>query len=134
MSTIKRKICKGCSNDVQKPVSCPSCNTESPGQFCLARSEHPWHNGQLFDCKAISFSTFFPDLAVDVAFSPVSISSQEQGFLRSEIRNLSSLIKEEINELRSDYKTEVDSLHRTFSALLERIAVLEKKLSIYHRL
>lgn len=42
--------------------------------------------------------------------------SHLQELFRSEIRNFSSLIRVEMNKLRTDYKTEFESLHCTVSS------------------
>lgn len=128
MANVK-KTCKGCSSTVQKPVICPSCGISShPGRRCLERSGHPWANGRLIDCNANPSSTA-PFVVARGHASSLNVSPQDDNYIRSEFRRLSELITDQICDLKVDYKTEIESLHKVISSLLVRINDLESKIS-----
>ncbi|CAL1672567.1 unnamed protein product [Lasius platythorax] len=104
-----KRICKGCSTAVAKPIVCSRCGTAShPG--CISRAGHPVRDGKFSDCITATAST-------SDALSQTLLDS-----IYSIIRSEFAVFKKELlDTLRADF----DKINGDIQRLSSRIDKLE---------
>lgn len=111
---MDKKICKGCSAQVAKPIGCNSCSIAAH-PACIIRTGHPYANGQFLDCAA------FP--------SSNQLTIMEQSLMK----NVEDLIKSEfgkfLSEARELHRQQIEDINSSFQRLSQRVTELETKVN-----
>ena len=117
-----RKNCKGCSTVVVKPIICDICGVSShPG--CIARTGHPYANGQFQDCRKNTSSLVEADLSGD------GLVSQIQVVIRGEFEKFRIEFDNFRSEVLEICRADLAIIKNDIQCLTERIERVESELS-----